>query len=303
MLKPIGFVILSYNNPRQLLRLVHSLQGLYDNPPIVCHHDFGQCPLRRDDFPSNVRFVSPYVKTRWAQFSIVSAALKAIELLYQNSTPEWFTVLSGADYPIMRPKFVLEDLASSKMDALLDFREVTMPLNLPYKEPENPALRHYVSPGNLELAWNRYVGLNAWLPTIRRGPRIGRYTVYLPIEVWRRRFGSKFKCYYGDFWFTGDRKVAEILVNPTDEHIKLRRHLRFRVVPDECYFQTVLANIASLKISAATKRFAEWQGGGAHPKFLGVGDLSAIITSRAHFARKFSPDAPVLDAIDSMLGT
>ena len=41
--------------------------------------------------------------------------------------------------------------------------------------------------------------------------------------------------------------------------------------------------------------------GGSHPKVLGVDDLPAIISSKAHFARKFAPDALVLDAIDKML--
>ena len=41
----IGFVIVSYDKPAQLLRLVRRLMKLYNNPPIVCHHDFSQCSL------------------------------------------------------------------------------------------------------------------------------------------------------------------------------------------------------------------------------------------------------------------
>ena len=300
----IGFIILSHNNPRHLLRLVRRLQQMYDNPPIVCHHDFGQCPFRRDDFPSDVSFVLPHEKTRWGKFSLVRAALRALELLYQNAAPDWFVLLSGADYPTMRAESVLDDLTSSGMDVLLDFREVPRkpPIN-PYPTPENPALEHFVSPGNLEIAWNRYVGFNAWLPIIRPGPRIGRYTVYLPFKDWRSPFGAAFKCYYGDQWFTANRKAAEILLNPTDEHLQLRRHLRSRIVADECYYHSVLGNAHGLKISKATRRFSEWLGGGAHPQILGLSDLPAIISSKAHFARKFEPNSPVLDEIDKMLST
>lgn len=301
-MKQIGFVILSHNNPQQLLRLVRCLQRIYNNPPIVCHHDFGQCPLRREDFPSDVRFVSPFVKTRWAQFSVVSAALRAIELLYQHATPDWFTLLSGVDYPTMRPEQVIEELTSSEVDAFIDFREVpNIPYNLPYVAPGNPTLQHFTSSDNLELARRRYIGLNIWFPVIRRGPRLGRYTVYLPVDAWRWRFGSQFKCYYGDHWLAGSRKAAEVLIHPTSEHIKLRRYLRFRVSPDECYYQTVLANTPGLRISTKTKRFARWNGGGAHPKILGLDDLPAIMSSEAHFARKFSLGSSVLDEIDRML--
>jgi hypothetical protein len=145
-----------------------------------------------------------------------------------------------------------------------------------------------------------------WFPVIRTGPRIGRYTFYLPFEDWRSPFTGHFKCFYGDHWFAGNHKVAEILFNPTDQHMQLRRHLRLRHNVDECYYQTVLGNTLGLKISKATRRFAEWSqsaGGphGSHPKVLSLNDLPAIISSKAHFARKFAPESPVLDEIDKML--
>src|SRR6185437_7916742 len=124
MVKKIGFIILSHSNPSQLLRLVRTLLKAYDEPSIVCHHDFGQCPFSPDDFPSSVQFVSPHVPTRWMQFSIVAASLAALELLYRNATPDWFFLLSGTDYPTMRSETVIQELASNEADALLDYREV-----------------------------------------------------------------------------------------------------------------------------------------------------------------------------------
>jgi hypothetical protein len=298
----VGFIILSHANPAHLLRLAQTLQRIYDNPSIVFHHDFSQSPLSLDEFPSGVRFVSPYVKTRWGQFPVVTACLRALELLYRDAAPDWFFLLSGADYPTMRSDKVLEDLNSSGMDAFLDFREVPrVPAASPYPLPENPTLRHFVSPGNLVIAWNRYVAFNAWLPMIRSGPRLGRYIVYLPFEAWGSPFEPQFKCFYGDHWFTGNQRVAEILLNPSEMHMQLRRHLRWRIVPEECYYHSVLANTPELKIDKATRRFSEWLGGGAHPQDLGLNDLPAIIASKAHFARKFAPNSPVLDEIDRML--
>ena len=128
----IGFVILSHNNPRQLLRLVLCLQRIYDNPPIAIHHDIGQSQIRRDDFPSDAQFVSPHLKTGWGKFSVVGAALRALELLYQNAEPDWFVLLSAADYPTMPAGRVLERLSSSGMDAFLDYREVPS-LSVDYK--------------------------------------------------------------------------------------------------------------------------------------------------------------------------
>jgi hypothetical protein len=331
MSSQIGFVILSHNCPQQLKRLVLSLRRAYDNPPIAIHHDIDQTEVRQDEFPSDIRFVSPHVRTGWGQFSLVVAALRALELLYKSTAPDWFVLLSAADYPTASAKQVLEDLASSGADALLDYRELPSAFEVrrtisyklsfsgnfvsfgglrfdpPYPQPANPALSHLVLPNNLELAWRRYVGLNLWLPRIKSGPRIGRYTVHLPLDAWQTPFGPQFKCFYGDQWFTGNHKVADILLSPTSKHLQLRRHLRFRQVADECYYQTVLANTPGLRLSGATRRFAEWSEsaggsrGGSHPKELGISELPKIISSRAHFARKFAPDSPVLNDLDKLL--
>jgi hypothetical protein len=327
----IGFVILSHNNPQQLLRLVCCLQRVYDDPPIAIHHDFGQTRLRQDDFPSDVQFVLPHAKTRWGNFSLVVAVLRALALLYQRAAPNWFVLLSGADYPTMRADKVLENLTSSGMDALLDYREVPNLSNgtlkvaygikmaphsvdlgdlqpvLRYPPPDNPTLKHLVMPANLVLAWRRYFGFRLWFPVVRNGSRIGRYLLQLPFQDWRSPFAPNFKCHYGDQWFTGNHKVAEILLNPTVKHMQLRHYLRFRHVADECYYQTVLGNTAGLKISKATRRFADWTEsaggpvGGAHPKVLDLDDLSAIVSSKSYFARKFASDSPILDELDKML--
>jgi hypothetical protein len=331
MSKRIGFVILSHDNPQQLRRLIRCLQQVYDNPPIAVHHDRSQSQLHQSDFSSDVKFVIPHVKTRWGQFSIVTAASRALKLLYQNATPDWFVLLSAADYPTMPAEKVLEELTSSGMDALLDCREVpnlsefsgknvfrlqisgysvdvgVLRIDQPYPTPENPALKHFALSSNLALAWRRYIGCNVWFPIIRSGPRIGRYTLSLPFEDWRSPFTPFFKCFYGDHWFAGNHRVAETLLNPTDEHMRLRRHLRFRPNVDECYYQTVLGNTPGLEISKATRRFVDWSQsaggplGGSHPRVLGLNDLQAIISSESHFARRFAPDSPVLDEIDKLL--
>ena len=41
----VAFVVLSHNDPTQLLRLTTTLTRLYENPQIVCHHNFTLCPL------------------------------------------------------------------------------------------------------------------------------------------------------------------------------------------------------------------------------------------------------------------
>lgn len=313
MTPSIGFVILSHENPLQLRRLISRINELFGDPPIACHHDFSQCPLEQEKFPSNVKFVLPHLKTGWAKWSLVEASLRALALLYKDSPPDWFVLLSGADYPIKSGGEVLHDLTSGGADAYLDYRPATRSA-IPTQDhlPCNPRLGHYANPGNIALTWRWYVGAQIWLPILRvkkqkfsttrhLGVRPGRFTMYLPFTSPWSPFNAEFRCYYGSQWFTGNKRVADILLNPTKIHMQLRSHLRRRAVPDECYVQTVLRNEQELRICKDTKRFVEWRGGGAHPQILALEDLPRMLASGAHFARKFAPDSPVLDDIDRIL--
>ena len=279
----IGFVIVSHNQPRQLQRLVRRLQEIYNNPPIAVHHDFGQSPVRLDEFPSDIKFVTPHVNTRWAQFSVVTAALRALKLLYTSATPDWFFLLSGVDYPIAPATKVLNELATSGVDALMDYREVPdISDKQPLQDVENPALVHFTSNFRAEVAYRLYVGLNVWFPVVRKGPRIGRKTFYLRTRDWRAPFGPNFRCYYGDHWFAANSKAADVLLNPTEMHLRLQRHLQLRSSPDECYYHSVLANAPGLKICKATKRFAIWSGAD-HPKLLEFGRFACHYTIQRIF--------------------
>ncbi|MBB6505141.1 hypothetical protein F4693_002128 [Sphingomonas endophytica] len=304
----IGFVILSHRDPAQLLRLVGALNRLYDDPPIACHHDSAQCPIDKGAFPGNVRFVEPSIRTGWAKWSIVGAFLAALRLLYDDAAPDWFMLLSAADYPIRDARVVRSELAASDADALIDYRLVddTPEGTLAKFGPGNVELSHFESPANRRLKWSHYQGAELWFPILRfdaprRRLRLGRYTLHLPFAAPFSPFTQNFRCFYGDFWFTGSARAAAVLLNPGEQHLRLQKHLLRRSIPDEGYCQTVLCNEPGLKLVRDNHRYAQWNGGGAHPQLLTDADLGAIRASNAHFARKFAQGAPVLDRIDAML--
>ena len=298
----IGFVILSHGAQAQLERLIQVLDDEYDSPPIACHHDFGQAPLDTSVFGKNVAFVRPHFRTSWARFSVVEAELAALQLLYER-TPDWFVLLSASDYPITAGTDVRKQLAVTEFDVFLDARPVkgsSTPSCSTSCEP-NPKLGHFDSVANHRITRLFYTSIEIWIPIIRFRPklRLGRYT-YRP--GWKvRKVYDDWPCFYGDHWFCGNSKTAKVLLAPTSKHLLLRRHLRHRTHTDETYFHTVIMNEAGLKVCRDNKRFAEWNGGGAHPMFLGPEQVDEMLASGAFFARKFEHDSPVLDQIDSAL--
>src|ERR1035437_5038898 len=121
----IGFIVLSHSHPGQALRLVRRLTAMFGEVPIVCHHDFGQADFTVPELTENVRFVKPYIATRWGGSSIVEGALCALKLLYKKNGPRWFSILSAADYPIKPSAQILKDLDLNSYDAFIDHRVIT----------------------------------------------------------------------------------------------------------------------------------------------------------------------------------
>jgi len=282
-----GFVILSHRSPGQLLRLCRTLNTLYGDPPIACHHDFAQSAIDTAGFPPNVHFVRPSITTAWAKWSLVEATLAALRLLYDVADPDHFYVTHEADAFI--DAFALREALSGNVVI------------------GDAHLAHHRAPHNLALERDRYLRARLKIPIVRfrppahsttaeRYPRLGGLTVVLPFPAPRSPFGNGYECYVGSQWFTGNRKVAHRLLNPSPKDRKLQRFYRSRVVPDESYFQCVICNAPELVWKNRTFRYASWDG--AHPIDLGVANIDAVM----HFARKFREDDPALDLLDRHLG-
>ncbi|HVS38751.1 MAG TPA: beta-1,6-N-acetylglucosaminyltransferase [Gemmataceae bacterium] len=288
-MNPLGFVLLTHNQPQQMLRLVRRLNAIYGEPPIVIHHDFGKCDLDTASFPGDVRFVRPHVPTEWGRFSLVEATLAGIRLLHkQSDAPEWFTLLSGADYPCAPASAVLADLERANADAFLQHHPVEPADPFCRKEPARlnrylhyPFNVYYINP-RLRFSW-RPVRLPRWLSR-----------PLLP-------FSRTFRCWAGWQWFTVNRKTVAAILDFHDNRPALARHYRKVWCADESYFHCILCNDPTLRIVNDNKRYTEWSLGDPHPKALGLADVPAILASGCWFARKFEPDSEALDGLDASL--
>ncbi len=265
----IGFVLLTHAKPRQTFRLVNRINRTFNYPPIVNHHDFSQCPLNVTEFPNNVSFVIPSLETEWGGFGAVEAVVTAIWRLYaSNAAPDWFVLLSGSDYPIKPAAQVRRDFVKSPFDAHIS--------------------HELIQPECFEREWQRLCYT-----------RYYRNTPEMPSP-----FTNDFRCYAGEFWFSANRKSAEYILNFHDTHADFSSYYSVAPHPDESYFQCILLNNKSLRLSNNNLRYIEWPDDGSwHPKTLSLPDLPKLMASDAHFARKFDidHDPTVMDAIDSFI--
>jgi hypothetical protein len=318
MQPPIGFVILTHNKPHQVIRLIDTLNRMFDHPPIVCHHDFSKSRLP-DDLPGNVILVRPHLQTGWGDFSLVEAVLRSLTLMYQAPTaPDWFVLLSGSDYPIKTADQILADLVSSPYDVHIAHSKIDHTQPPKGKAADLPDIGNLPGPRWQKVCYDRYCITTFWVPFLSRKELLkGQLTFYrrellVLRHPWLTKpflpFSANFYCHSGEQWFSANRRAAEYLIEFYASKPALEAHFRWQdytrtIVPDEAYYHTVFCNTPHLKISQNNWRYVDWSPGGAHPKTLNLTDLEQLRASSAHFGRKFDMDldAKILDEFDAMI--
>lgn len=290
-----GFVILTNQGGEQLLRLTNRLASSFNGASCACHHDFGQSSPDVSRFGSHVRFVQPHVATAWGDFSIVSATLAALRLLYERDDPDYAILLSGSDYPLKREVEVLSDLDSANADA---FCELHLACPLTPDGPEGASGWPY----KRREMMRRYHRFTLPLPRL-----FGRDRYLLSSNRWLTWFISpyskSFRCWAGPQWMTLGRRAAHAVLDWHERNPWLERYLRSRPtsVADETYLHSILGNAPELRVDPRPFRFYEWQPTSWHPELLTMQHVPRLLASTAHFARKFAPDSPVLDVLDEWL--
>lgn len=296
---PIGFALITYVEPPQVVRLATRLRELYGpGAPIALHHNFDNTPLDVARLPPDVRVVRPHLVTGWGVWNTVEATLRTLELLYQDGGPDHVALLSGTDYPTAAPAKVVQDLRAGGADAYIDAR----PVYPWHRDPiPPPPLGYGVNHG----AWNQRVCFRRYYKRTFRW----RSSKTLRFHVRSRLlaplvspFSRRFRCYAGEHWWTLGRRAVHQLLETRRARPDLVRWFAAHETPEEAYVHTAVLNGAGLRIDPRHFRYIDWRQGGPNPRTLGMADLPAIEASGAHFARKFAPDDPALDALDARLG-
>lgn len=213
--------------------------------------------------------------------------LAGLETLYsRHDAPRWFAFLSGACYPAMHAGAVLSSLEEAGYDAYMH-HELIDPM-APRRAYQRLCIWRYFD-------WN----VPYWGKSVVTGYR----NIKTPDVIASQSavYKDGFACYAGSQWFTARRSVAEYILRWSRENPWLAEHLLPRPCPDETYFHSIVCNAKQFRVSQNTSRCIDWSAGGWHPKSLAMDDLPAILSSGAHFARKFAPENPVLDVLDEHL--
>jgi hypothetical protein len=280
-----AYLILSYQRPELLVRLVGTLRAESPEAAILVHHDARRCPTPRAELAAHgVRLIEPAAAIEWGHGSQLAAVLRCLDWADRHEAFDWLWLLSGQDYPL-RPLGEIEAaLASSGVDALIEASPVAA-LHLRRHRVDEFARRY-------RYRWRRIPGGLVPL-AVRADPLV--QVRRLPSGAFAGVPARALAPYHhGSDWFTlSHRAIRAVLDAPR----ALRDHFAHTIVPTEAYVQTVLAN-SGLRLSHDTRRYVDFVGAAANPRVLGLADLDAVVASGRDFARKFE-DVAVLDALDA----
>lgn len=317
-MRRIAILIIAHNRPKQLLRLVKSLDmGKFD---FFIHID-GKTEISQfSDLIKldNVIFLKKRVRTFLDDFSLVEATMNLLEeALSRNYI--YYCLLTGQDYPIKSSQYIYNKLISSYPMNWIDAYPISAKPWFAEKYGKyryNQKLRRLTkSMGKRQQLFGK--PLRALFRIVERVETLckGSPNAILMNKGYALSTGSH-------FWMITDK--AATYIYGVYKGGELNEIFRYLEVPEECFCQTVLLHNLSFSrnipdclqtsrdddlygIDLPHLRYIKWYEHGkhstGHPFIIKDEDFSLLRKADALFARKFDidVDSNILDLIDQYL--
>jgi hypothetical protein len=259
-----AFIISAYKEPGLLKRLVGRLSGHRCAVHIDAKVDFA--PFAQElSTASEVAYLPRHV-CHWGRSGHISASIEGLRW-FLHGEGDYVVLLTGQCYPL-RP---LEDF-EAWLEGLSGCSVIS---HSPFPHPR----------------W-RHGGFN----------RVQQFHVRvfgkaLHLRLWPRRLPLRLWPYGGSSYWCLSRAAAEYIMETVDRSPELLKFFRHAWIPDEIFFQTILANSPMKdRLIDDDIHHIEWTPHQPSPKV--IADPTAALESGKWFARKFADEA-VLDKIDA----
>ncbi|MFM7425451.1 MAG: beta-1,6-N-acetylglucosaminyltransferase [Elainella sp.] len=289
----LAFVILAHRYPEQLARLVKLLSS--DGDDCLIHIDRRAAALLEQTQrllgdlvrTPQVVFVKQRSACRWGQFSIVNATLNCLNQMRQQaqhsgySEPyDYIVLISGQCYPIKPLAQIKRFLAAHRGQQFIEAFPILEPN--PWTEQAGPyqAARRVFN-------WHGFFRSRHF---------------YLPFQ---RTLPKGLIPYGGSQWWALSGDCVAYLLAELDAHPEVIQYFKYTFIPDELFFQTLVAN-SPFQTALANRclTYLDWSNPNpTPPKVLGLEDFEQLANSDYLFARKFDPhrSQDLLTLIDQRL--
>ncbi len=233
----------------------------------------------------NVVF-APRRKVWWGGWSHTAAILSLMELAADGDDRcgyDYCVILSGADYPIRSNETIFETLAAGGEY-----------INA------NPGFRSGKPESRVKYYW--FDGFD------RRRLRSPRTILFRALEIVLRALGVRKrrypfpKIYSGVVWSALSMPCVRYILDNVRANPRYTAFFRTSQVPEEMFFQTIVANSPFASRIRQTPTYIDWDHPSASPPVLTEKHLPILAAKPRLFARKFNDHSTaVLDRIDREL--
>lgn len=315
----INYIILAYNHPRQVKRLVNRLSSSHVN--FYIHIDRKSHIQEFKDallgIP-NVVFLSDdqRVDCRWGDLSLMNAVLNSCRRIIEDGKSGFVALLSGQDYPVRSPMYIQNFL---EQNASNDFLSI-YPIPDPKKKSENGGKERFLNytidccnEKNARMkAKIRPLSLN--LKTVAGFFRLLRYRrSYLgwALKMWfkPRKYPEYLAKVFNEFWFVLRIETIRYILSFLKQHPEVMEFYQYTHIPDETMFGSILcADEVHKKALKPMCHLIDWNTSqNGSPKTFTDKDFDFIETSCKNnpsllFARKFEENDNILDLLDRTIG-
>jgi len=287
----LAIVVLAHDAPAQLASLLSALR--HPRVRLYLHVDrrVPVAPFAAALADAGLEDVTPLPRhaTAWASMELVEVALGGLVRGVEDDCG-YFLLISGRDFPL-RP--VEEIVAFAEAAGSRSYLE-----HFPLPDPrwrlegrDRTDFYTYTVRGRRETCVPRGedTGHLNWRGKLLNEALRARSAFKGP-----RRFPAYARPFGGSQWWNLSRAAADYVLGFLEAHPDYRRYHEHTLVPDELFFQSILAGTgfaAGHEVVDDSLRFMRWHEGESHPRALTMDDLPALRESADLFCRKLDPAA------------
>ncbi len=277
----LGFIILAHNQPDSIRRLKDILAT--DRHQVVIHFDLNATVADREavakiaaEKPEQVRVITR-VHCVWGEWSLVEAVLESLrELAKLPEPPDYIHLMSGVDLPIRPISQLKEFLAANPNRDFIECCDI--------------AERSWVKGGLCKERFYFYFPFN-FRSHRKAFNRCVRWQRKLKI---RRKMPAELRPHMGSQWWTLRWSTCSKVLDFTATHPEVPKFFKTTWIPDESYFQTLIAKLVPKSQIANLQLMFHHLTPLGRP-FVFYNDHLAAARKLPHFfIRKVSPDASEL---------
>jgi hypothetical protein len=284
----LGFIILAHNQPAAIRQQVDVLAGAGHR--VVVHFDTSAPKAQQDAvrslesaYPGQVHVVSK-VHCVWGEWSLVEAVLVSLrEFAGMPEKPDYIHLMSGADFPI-RPIADLEEFL--RRNAGRDFIECC-----------DITQRRWVK-GGLSMERFRFFFPVNFRTRRKTFDRLVRWHRKLHI---RRKIPLGMTPHMGSQWWTLRWTTCDAILSFLRNHPGVVRYFRLTWIPDESFFQTVVAHLVPRREIADLQLILHHLTPTGRPYVVHKDHLGMVSKLPHFFIRKVSP--AVLGTLQTIAAT